>query len=760
MVNNKKLMAGMTKVGQAISRAEKSGKALSAAAVTECRQILREATKALFRIKVTNARTSKSVIAKRSALNKSVAESLIGRKEGRVEASTISKESISLKIQAKRIMSSIEAVKRLATQLVKVSGEKVVKKETSKMSDKQRTAMRTRIAERIKAKREKGAASPRNEQLDKGVDSSGGISSQPKVTVTAPQESTPQNVGVDNSGIGNEAELDHQKQMEGPKPSIKDRPTVSSRRRAAAQKRKAMIEGGNTKTLDQQKQMMSKPKVRAKKMYLQASKYITLAEAEKDATKKASLKRRATLLEKSADKILADAKKTSDKAPVKQVTKTRKPLSAAIKAKIVARRKAILASRKKKASEEVEATTVTFATNDQVLLSDGVVGSVSAINADKLTVSVAGVDKEVLADSVKKITSAVQDKAACGDAPASLKKEKKTMSIKDKIKAATDVMRTASKKKKADAEGIEEVPIAIAEDAPAETLEMAAESTGDTVAQTETKAVNYVDGLGWTVNKTDNEVVNFGEDKGAAESFVKTEAKRQAAVKQDDLIDSANVTKPESQEDTVKKLKGLDQSGKDYGTTTKDEKVNPQTSMIGKAGKETKATAQSPNLPVDSTTAKEPESHPDTQKTLKGLDQQSKGYSETSAEQKINPQLSVYARKQKILTETNKKQAQRLAVVEASLLVDRAVKVGAITEERRSDQQTVLAELYASSPSEFKAFGRLVATLEESSSSKKTVASRTVKKVKNSLENRESVVVDTFASTSEGSLENGTMFDD
>ena len=774
MANNQKIMAGLDKVGRILSEAKKAGKPLSTTAVAECRQILKDASRQLFLLKAANAREAQAVAAKRAALNKSVKESLIGKADGQKEAVLVSKASVGTKIRARRITASIEAIKRLADQVNELSGTAMPTKpvepavvDAKKMAN--REAMKKRIAERlkkksiserIKARREaflkakkantdKSAASPRNEELDKGVDTSNQIATPTKVKVTAPGESTPQNVAVDKSGIGNEAELDHQSQMEGAKPAVKD----------AANK-------GNADALDHQKQMEKKPavkmsakKARAKRMYIQASELLKQAEAEKDTAKKSNLNKRVLMLERMADKLAAD-----DKNGHQQASRPQKGTNALLQ-RVRDRRVAGFFTDPKLKKEDqlpdtpetIEASTITFAANDQVLLADGVVGKVSAVADDKLTVNVAGIDKEVLADSVKKITSMKKEetaKEACDDKP---KKKEKKMSIKEKIQAAAEFMRTGGKKKTAVDEGANDVPIAIADDAPAATVEVASESAGGTVGQTESKVINYVDGIGWTVNKTNNEVVSFGEDKGAAESFVKTMAKKRAQ-KQDDLIDSANVSTPASQEGIQKNLKGLDQKGKDYGTTSKDEKVNPQTSMIGKAGKDVKATAITKDSPVDSATTKAPE-QVDNQKKLKGLDQAGKGYGATSADQKIDPRFSVFARKERILTETTKKQAQRLAVVEAKLLVDRAVKVGTIAEEQRTDQEQVLAELYASSPSEFRAFDRLVATME-TNPAKKTVASRTVKKVMNSMENRDSVIVEAEAGTGDASLESGNFFED
>jgi len=704
MANNKKIMADLDKVGRILSRAKNMGRRLSPKAASECRSTLKQATKELFNLKKAVVKDSNSNLQKRAALNKSVKESLIDKKDAALESSKISKISVNTKIREKRIEASIDAIKRLASEVHKLSGKVMATKKVTKVSSSD-PKMKKRIAERLenirKAKKEKEAASTNNEKLDKGHETSNQIKEPAKETLKAPEDSTPQNVGVDNSGKGNEAELNHQKHMEGTVPA-----------------------------------KMSAKKARAKRLYLEAINIEKKAAKETDAFKKSEMTKRAAMIEKMADQLVA-----SDTSKAKKSVK--KPVKAT--------NKRSTKSSKKTASAEKEATTITFSAKDSVLLPDGVVGTISAINGDKLTVSVAGVDKEVMADSAKKITQACPSKAKAKEED----KIEKKMSIADKVKAAAEFMRTGGKKKTAQ----EEIPLAVADDAPEETQEMAMESTGETVSKTDAQVVNYIDGVGWTVNKSENEVINFGEDKAAAESFVKTEAKK-IAEKQDSVIDSANVSKPGSQEDTVKNLKGLDQTGKDYGRTTKDEMVNPQTSMVGMAGKDVKATAMTSDSPVDSATTKRPNSSTDSQKTLKGLDQSGKGYGNTSSDEKINPQLSVYAKRNRILAETNKKQAQRLAKVEAQMLVDRAVKVGTISEGQRSDQEQVLAELYTSSPSEFNAYERLIATMEASAPAKKSVVSRNLNKVKASLENKHSVLTDITAGSALASLDSGNFFDE
>jgi len=741
MAKNKRIMAGLDKVGHMLSRAKKTNRKLSSKQVLDARQTLKEATKELFRLRVMNSRNAKVIAEKRQALKKSVKESLITEADSKEEAKKLISSSVQNKVHAKRITASIEAVKKLAGELSSfapapkkaVKKEETKKEETKKVDSEKKTfdkkeAMRARIKESVKKRiaerrkkamedaSQKEAASPRDEQLDKGVDTSGQIKDQPKVTVKAPDESTPQNVGVDKSGIGNEEELNTAPQM-AKKPPVRS-------------------------------QKLSAKKLRAKNMYAKAVELVKKAEAEKDEKVKATLNRRASMLEKMADTLTKPEEKKAGKEKPTLAEKKRE----AIRKRIAEKKKqASTASKKETASEEKEATTVTVAANDTVILPDGVVGKVSAVDGEKLMVNVGGVDKEVLSNSVKKVTSCDTSKGK----EAKPSDKKKTMSVSEKVREAIKAVK-GGKKKTAQ----EDVLPAVAEDAPLETVEEIASEAGDTVAQTDTKAVNYVDGLGWTVNKTENEVVNFGEDKEGAEAFVKSMSKNKKAVKQDPIIDSANVQKPASQEDTVKKLKGLDQQGKDYGKTTKDEKVNPQTSMIGKASKQKTATDHTPDSPVDSATTKRPSPSEDISKKLRGLDQQGKDYGTTKADQKINPQLSVYARKNRIITETNKKQAERLAVVESRLLIDRAVKVGALTEEQRSNQETVLAELYANSRAEFNAFDRLIANLEKTKGTKVSVASRLVKKIQNSVDNREHVPIDGESGMRTGSLEDGTFFDE
>jgi predicted DNA-binding transcriptional regulator YafY len=147
-----------------------------------------------------------------------------------------------------------------------------------------------------------------------------------------------------------------------------------------------------------------------------------------------------------------------------------------------------------------------------------------------------------------------------------------------------------------------------------------------------------------------------------------------------------------------------------------------------------------------------------TQTKLKGLDQAAKDYGNTTKEQQVNPQFSAIARKNQILASTLNEHKLRLSVVEAKLVVDRAVKVGASAEAQRLEQETVLAELYRSSPAEFKAYARLIADLE-TNSGKKDIAMRTVDKVKAAMEKRGSLVVEGSEGSSH-SLDTGNFFDD
>jgi hypothetical protein len=630
-MKNKRLLSNLDRVGKLLSAAGKRGR-LAPVTANVCRKVLKDATKELFSIKSSILKESKKLSTKKAALDKSIKESLIDKKEGFNESRHVSKAAIKYRVRQKQVQASIDAVKRLASEINNLdSGNSKTMSNRTKnrrlsLSDKKR------IAKRYNRKRAQG-------------------------------------------------------------PEVYD----------------------TTK------------KARAKRLYLKAASFLEQSEKEKDVKKKASLKRRSAVMEKLADNVI----NTSSK-PSRNSSKVSKSISERMKQRIAQRRKARKQNKTmsiNKSSADVKAM---YSVDDSVLLPDGVVGKINCVDNDKLTVSIAGVDKEVMADTVKKISDYNKDKKET-DKKEKDKKEK-NMSIADKVKAATEIIRSGSKKK-ADA------PVAVVEDAPEETQEMSEESVGDTVSQTDNKTINYVDGLGWTVNNTDNEVINFGEDKEAAESYVK----------QAGILDSADMSEPEGRENLQKKMKGLTQKSKDYGTTSKDQEVNPQTSMVSKA------TSMTKDSPVDSATNKAPEDQRDIQKTLKGLDQKSMDYGVTSKEQEADPQLSVYARKNRILADANKKMNERLAIVEAKLLVDRAVKVGTISEEQRSDQERVLSELHLNSPAEFKAFSRLVETQEKNSSTV-SVASRKVRKVKNSLENRKSVIVD--PSDTIQTLDTGNFFDE
>lgn len=654
-----KIMIDMQKVGRILSRAKRTNKKLSTVAKRQCQSILKTATKELFVAKASMLKDQKQIVAKKTALTASVKESLIGKQASLKESEQISKASIANKIRAKRIQASIDSIKTLSTAIHTLSN-KIIAKKRSIMSKRKAVSTKRKRAMDMVDPSDKSKVTDRNQELDKGVDTSG---------------------------------------------QIKEPATASKR------------------TL-------------AKKLYTQASLLIKKANKTKRTKVKASLISQSNLLEKRADKIVASLTRKSTRT-TKRVMSVNKALKIKAMKERIAKRNAV-----KKASKKIvkKASIPVFAKDEKVLTADGVVASVASQNGDNLIVTIAGKNRAILASTVKKVSSPTVEKKA------------KTMSIAEKIKQGLNVMKTSRKKT-----AIDEVPMAVVDNAPVETVEQVEQAVGDTVGTTETKAVNYVDGLGWTVNKTNNEVVNFGEDKEQAEAFVKTNAA-------DKIINSADTATPGSQESTVKKLKGLTQKSKGYANTTKDEQVNPERSMIGKASlkdimaKRKTSTTKTKQSPVDSATTSLPDGSVSAQQALKGLSQKGKGYTETTKDEKIDAQLSVYARKQQVLTSTNKKLAERLAVTEATLLIDKAIKVGTIAEEQRSDQTAVYAELYTNSQPEFKAFARLVDMVEAQPAP--THASRKVAKLKNSMANRTSVMVDATSLASAASLEEGTFFDD
>lgn len=433
-------------------------------------------------------------------------------------------------------------------------------------------------------------------------------------------------------------------------------------------------------------------KVKATNLYKKAVELLKAAKAEKDVEKKATLERKASLFDSMADKLVAGIK----------VKKT---------------------------------ASVTYAANDKVVLPDGCVATVKSINGNKMIVDASGIEKEAMVDTVKKVESKDMDK---NDKE---QKEKKS-SITDRIQAAIKAVKGSKKVADADMP-----PVATEGGEPATAKE------GDTVSKSETTTMSpsFDQAVGkWMVNKSETEVLSFDSEE-AAKAFIAT-AKKITAEKADDIVQSGDVSRPEGEVTVSKELKGLDQAGKDEGATTKDQKVDPQLSMIAKikAAKEKKADI------LDSGSEKKPDSTAPVAKELKGLDQVGKDGGDSTKEQKIDPVLNVMAQKVASLEKENKTQIARLMELESSMLVDRAVKVGAISEEQYGEQKQILAELYGSNKAEFNAYARLIENLEKNST-KATLASRKIDQVKVALERKASLVNNEVVTSS---LDNGTLFDD
>jgi hypothetical protein len=427
--------------------------------------------------------------------------------------------------------------------------------------------------------------------------------------------------------------------------------------------------------------------------------------------------------------------------------------------KMAARRQAFKAYlAKKKASIQAS---IEVKANDKVVLPDGSVGAVASINGDKVMVTIGGVEKEYLASTIKRmgaetaipvfkeeVKSDVVDKGGT-------QKEKsdvvsKAGSLADKVKEAVSIMRNGGKK-------VADVAPATSPDAPKETKEKLAPNSGDVTVKSETNLIGVNPESGkFTVTTVNNETKEFDTEEAAKAFIGKVGAK--FVRKSIYTYQSESDKEPDANENISSKLKGLDQSGKDYGTTAKEEKVNPSMS-VAKASKVV-ATTTTKDSPVDSATTKAPDSSESISSKLKGLDQNSKGYSSTTGEEKVNPQLSIYAQKIQILSGHNKKMAGELAKFKAKDLVARALKVGAISEAQSEEQMTVLAELHTNSPAEFNAFERLIANME-SQVTTASIAERPIRKVQASMTNRGQVLVDASeGSEASGSLENGTFFDD
>lgn len=549
------------------------------------------------------------------------------------------------------------------------------------------------------------------------------------------------------------------------------------------------IKGPKLRADDKEKAVKSSGKKLAhyKKIYAKALALTARAKKEKNSSKKKSLLLRASILERMADTIKSEAKscpKTDKKEMDKKESflrrksrlkarsyakkirskdygkkqvddsgkqgtesdKYRKDTKKSGLAKIKRRRSALKLKRSKKFTDKKADNTV-FSSSDKVLLADGTVGTVSSVNNDKLIVSVGGKEKEVLANTVKKISA------------------NKKEGLRDRIQTA---IKSMAKKKTAEDADIAGVEVEV------DGVQPKAKPAGDEeklVSNSEIKSIDFIEGQGWIVNKSNNEVISFGEDKAAAEEYVrKTSAKKRADAKKasakiaetirrkksakDSILDSAQHNKAEGSEGISKKMKGLTQKGRGYKKTDKDEMINPQNSTASKK----LSTKHSKGTPVDSATTKKPSGTESIVGKIRGLTQKNKGYGQTKSDQKINPNMGVYAKKAKALEKQSKEQANRLKELESSALVDRAVKAGAITEADRSEQQQVLAELYVTSKSEFDAYARLVGQMEKNSG-KDVQANRVHKKIANSMASKRPQIVE-GSDITQASLDTGNFFED
>ena len=728
MVDKKELASGLDKVGQLISEAQKSGKKIASTELRAAKRSLGMASMELFRMKSHARKEALAMSQKREALKKSASENLITRADANKELRNIVMASTGRTNALKNIENSIQAIKKLSMELNKL------------------------------------AASPELEILEKGHTSSDAIkapqgasaSVEPKQAIKWKGEEA-----FDKMKKDEEKTSSKKTATETPKDQLMGEGKIAPELKVKEVGLKAQdsdpISQGNAEVLENGKPQESNKKGDAtgnalseatvtaskkKATFLlgRAASLIAQADKETDATKKQAMMRRATMLEKMADRI------TTEKPVV----------SADIKAKRAQIIKNIIAKRNAtKKTASVEASMPIFATTERILLADGSVGTVKSASGDKVTVTVAGVDKEVLAATCKKISKGESIQV-------------KSNSLADKIGAAINFVR-GSKKTAAEGDlpGKDAKPaVAPEKDAkpasvPGSELKPAVSDGGaPTVSKSESTAVTFNQGLNkWIVVVSESEVKEF-DDEASAKAFVSKGSKKNAGA--DVMMDSANTSTPASQEGTQKNLKGLDQSGKDYGTTSKDEKVNEDRSMIGKASKT--ATSMNPGLPTDSTTDKVPAGTEGIVSKIKGLTQQNKGYSSTTKDQKMDPKLgplNASVTKVRVLEAANQRLLAALSVSEGKVMADRAVKVGAIVEAQRSEQETVLAELYQNAPAEFKAYARLISNLESNASANPTLASRGVKKVEAALASRKSTVIDgTVASTTAGSLDQGTFFDD
>jgi hypothetical protein len=756
-MTNKRLLADLDRVGRILNEAKKAGRKLSSVQRKEIANVISVAKSSIGELTNANNAASRQAVQKRVALYRSVKEGLMTKEASVQDFADIRRAMARLYAQAMRLKAAAEGIKNLEATTNRLSAAP----ELEKLDKGHATS------EQIKAPAKSGSA-----KLERIARIRQRIAERRKTQKLAniPVSDDAQSGNV----ISGDDRLDNPKN--GERPSMKTDTSAQSGETVPADT--SLVDQGNIPVLEEGKPeaaqgvgsnpavSMTATKKKATNLYIRAAEFAKQADLEKDVAKKKKLSARVTVLERAADKMvqsmaMVKGNKTLEKK-VRFATLTDEQRKN-IRARIAAKKKA------NTAATEKEAEKVIFAANDKVLLADGSIGSVKACVEDKVTVTIGGVDKEVLANTIRKLTSKSPEKKAEKTANTVENKETsapKKGSVVDRVKEAIKAVRSG--KKHATQKTAQDIPPAVAPDTPEEVKEEVKEVNtapeGDTVGKSETKTVGINPDTGkWTANITDTAVVEF-EDEADARSFITSANK----VKEGQYtMDSADPSKPEGSEDGQKKMKGLDQKGKDYGTTSKDEKVDPQTGSVSKTKQ---STAMNPGAPTDSSNAKSrPEGEAVGQNIMKGLDQKGKDYGNTKPDEKVNPQLSMLAgklatseKKVQVLAETNKKQGDRLKELEAERLVDRAVKVSAITEEQRVEQKAILAELYANARAEFRAYARLIDNMEAiaSKSPVEKISDRKVRRIEASMMRKQGELVEAADSPSEGSLDRGNFFDE
>jgi len=752
MVDKKLLMSGLDKVGRLIDAARTRKTRLSSMQVREIKSTLGSAAAELFQLKAANVKAGQQVTAKRAALNKSASENLITRADADKGVRQAAIRGFSIRRDATKIQAAIDHVKKLATEVSRL------------------------------------ASSPELEKLEKGYPSTDAIKAPEKAASLRAREAARRSFALRRRAAEGEAPVMDSGTVPGNRPPQKGMapgmpPQFPQAGNTEEKEKGAPINSHAPGMNEGGPDVSANRRARAKKLYTAAMSLTKKAALEKDATKKAANVRQATILERMADKLMPTKSVAAASTPVKTVSAMRKPIG------------------KNYRTATIASTTV-YAAAERVLLADGSIGVISSVDGARLKVSVAGIEKTVMANSVKRIISVkksaekdvtvkadeknvtikiptekveeavekIEAKEEKTEKPEGDKAEKvekpeagempdlKGASIEDRVRAAIKMVRSG--KKKTAAEGDAPGPDAKADKAPdAIPAPEAPASDNGTVGKSFTTTYAPAPNGKFNVQISETEIVECATEPEAQALVARSNKQVKATAKTPDSpTDSATTKRPDASVDVSKTLRGLDQNGKGYGSTSKDEKVDPQFSMVKKS------TAKTPDSPTDSATTKRPDASADVSKTLRGLDQNGKGYSTTSKEEKVDPQFSMVKKaelKATILVESNRKMAERLSVTEATLLTDRAVKVGAITEEQRGEQQTVLAELYRNAQAEFKAFGRLIANLEANKAQTPTLANRTANKVQASLSRRQSEIIDGGTpGVVSASLENGTFFED